>query len=179
MTGGNMSDAEKKKSPEEQASEDLFNYAIERDDIKYLMAHLSAEATVKPTTVEYELAILKIISVGWSLSYFLEGTPRRKQKMSERFWADINEFSKGLSETTGLMIGQDIDYFDILKERLDMYLTTMSESTEATDPTTVIGPAFASACGNENDIFAAITGSKMFTSATGRVRQYLEALKLR
>ena len=174
-----MNDEKEKKSVQQQAAEDLVNFAIERDDVKWLMAHLSKETAVKPTTVEYELQILKIISVGWSLSYFLEGTPKRKAALSEQFWAAINEFSKGLSETTGLMIGQDIDYFEIIKQRLDTYVAAMTKGQEATDPTAVVGPAFAAACGDESDIFAAMTGAKMFNSASMRVRQYLEAVKLR
>ncbi len=174
-----MNDSKEKKTAVEQAEEDLFNFAIEREDVKWLMAQLSKETAVKPTTVEYELQILKIISVGWGLSYFLEGTPKRKAKLSERFWSAINEFSKGLSETTGLMIGQDIDYFEILKQRLDMYVAAMAEAQEAADPTVVIGPAFAAVCGDKGDIFAAMTGAKMFNTTSQRVRQYLEALKLR
>ena len=64
-----MGKQEKKPSKIEQAAEDLFNYAIDREDVKLLMANLAEQADVKRTTVEYELPILKIISVGWSLSY--------------------------------------------------------------------------------------------------------------
>lgn len=174
-----MNDSKEKKTAIEQAGEDLFNFAVEREDVKWLMAQLSAETAVKPATVEYELQILKIISVGWSLSYYLEGTPKRKARLSECFWSAINEFSKGLSETTGLMIGQDIDYFEILKERLEVYVAAMAETPETAEPTVVIGPAFATVCGNKDDIFAAMTGSKMFNTTIQRVRQYLEALKLR
>ncbi len=63
-----MSSSETAKSPLEQATEDLFSFAIERDDTKWLMTRLPAEADIKPATVEYELQILKIISVGWSIS---------------------------------------------------------------------------------------------------------------
>ena len=174
-----MSDNEKKKTVVEQAAEDLFNYAIERDDVKGLLANLSPAARVKPTTVEYELQLLKIITVGWSISYFLDGTPRRKATLSQIFWEAINAFSKGLSETTGLMIGQDIDYFDTLKARLDTYLAIMAEQPEAADPTEVIGPAFARQCGDGEDIFTSMAGAKMFNSASQSVRQYLEAVKLR
>jgi hypothetical protein len=169
---------EKKLSKIEQAAEDLFNYAIDRDDVKWLMQNLAKEADIKRTTVEYELPILKIISVGWSLSYYLAGGPQ-KDELSNLYWTAINDFSKDLSTTTEMMTGQKIDYFDILKERLDMYVTTLEEHSEAQDPATVIGPEFAGACGNADDIFTLMTGSKMFMSVIGRVKEYLEAIRLR
>ncbi|MEJ2155008.1 MAG: hypothetical protein P8X96_06715 [Desulfobacteraceae bacterium] len=174
-----MKEKNSDKGPVEQAGKDLFNYAVERDDIKWLMAQLPKEADVKPTTVEYELQILKIVGVGWAISYYLEGTPGRKNQMMALFWNAINDFSKQLSETTGLMIGQDIDYFEILKSRLDDYVEAMSGDPDATDPTVLIGPAFARTCGNEEDIFASMTGAKLFANTILRVRQYLEAVKLR
>ena len=174
-----MRDAKNKRSAVEQAGEDLFNFATERDDVKWLLAQLPKEASVKPATVEYELQILKIISVGWAISYLLEGTPVRKESLSQFFWEAVNEFSRSLSETTGLMIGQDIDYFEILKARFDTYVAAMAQNEEAADPTVIIGPAFADLCGNREDIFAAMSGSKMFNTTLHRVRQYLETLKLR
>lgn len=120
-----MEQQEKKPSKIEQAAEDLFNYAIDRQDVKRLMENLAAEADIKRTTVEYELPILKIISVGWSLSYYLTDGPQ-KEALANLFWMAINAFSKDLSTTTEMM-----------------------------------------------------TGSKMFISAVGRVKEYLEEIKLR
>ncbi len=174
-----MPATEETKTAVEQAGEDLFNFAIERDDVKWLLAQLPKEASVTQATVEYELQILKIISVGWGLSFFLDGTPKRKASLSQLFWESINTFAKGLSETTGLMVGADIDYFEILKSRFDTYLAAMADHSDGTDPTGVIGPVFADLCGDKEDIFAAMTGSKMFSTTVHRVRQYLEALKLR
>lgn len=163
----------------DQAAEDLFNYAIEREDVKLLMEQLSRSAKVKPASLEYELQILKIISVGWSLSYHLTGTPRRKAALGDLFWSAINNFSKELSQTTGLMTGADIDYFEILKKRLDQYVQAMEDNPQAPDPAVVIGPVFAAFCGDGNDIFAAMAGTKIFANTVARVRQYLEAVKLR
>ena len=172
-----MTSAEKPKTPIEQAAEDLFNFAIERDDTKWLMARLPAAAEVKPTTVEYELQILKIISVGWSISYFLEAWPE-KQHLVECFWEAVREFSRSLSTTTEMMTGQDIDYFQVLKERLDGYLEALRRNPEAGNPEAVIGPAFARNCGNGEDLFAVYTGGRMFSGVTVRVRDYLEAAHL-
>ena len=77
------------------------------------------------------------------------------------------------------MIGQDIDYFQVLKDRLDMYVNAMAHNTDESEPAAVIGPEFSKVCGNEGDIFTIMTGSKMFISTTSKVKQYLEAIKLR
>ncbi len=173
-----MGKQENKPSKIGQACEDLFNYAIDREDVKWLMENLAPEADIKRTAVEYELAILKIISVGWSLSYYIAGGPR-KDELLNRYWTAINEFSGDLSKTTEMMTGRKIDYFDVLKERLNMYLNALEQHPDAQDPATVIGPEFAKTCGNADDIFSFMTGSKMFISAVCRVKEYLEAIKLR
>jgi hypothetical protein len=173
-----MAKSEKPESKMEKICDELFNYAIEREDIKWLMAHLPDEADVNRATVEYELPILKIISVGWSLSYYLANSSQ-KNELSNLYWTAINNFSKELSTTTEMMTGQKIDYFEILKERLDVYVKALEQHPDAQDPATIIGPEFARACGNADDIFTFMTGSKMFMSAIGRVKEYLEAIKLR
>ena len=78
-----------------------------------------------------------------------------------------------------MMTGQNIDYFDILKARLDMYVKALKQHPEVQDPATVIGPEFARTCGNADDILTFMTGSKMFMSVIGRVKEYLETIKLR
>ena len=173
-----MEYSEEKKSEIEKVRDVLFNFAIDREDIKWLMERLPKEANIKRSTVEYELQILKIISVGWSISYYLENNPH-KNELLELFWMAIYEFSQQLSTTTELMIGQDIDYFQILKERLDMYVDAMAQKPEAPEPSTVIGPEFARTCGNEDDISTFMTGSKMFLSTIGQVKEYFETIKLR
>ena len=154
-------------------AEVLFDYAVDREDVKWLMGQLHAEADVNRHTVEYELQILKIISVGWSIAYHLENAPT-KQPLLEGFWAAVKEYAQSLSQTTELMIGQDIDYFQTLRERLDAYLEAMAQSSEKNDPTTVIGPAFAAHCGNADDLFTRMTGAKMFISVVSRVKTYLD-----
>jgi hypothetical protein len=166
------------KSQLEQVAEDLFEFAIDRTDLRFLMEHLSKEADIKRVTVEYELQILKIITVGWSIAFYLEHSPQ-KNLILEVFWKAVFEYSQGLSETTGLMIGQDIDYFQILKNRLEMYVDAMNNQPDAPEPSAVIGPEFAKTCGNAKDLFTFMTGTKMFVSTNNKVKEYLEALKLR
>ena len=166
------------KSPVELAAQDLFDFAVDREDIKAVMAALHPNAQAPRHTLEYELAILKIISVGWSLAYFLEHSPH-KQALAENFWAGIREFSQTVSATTGLMTGQDIDYFQVLKDRLNTYVTAMNETPEAKEPAVVMGPEFARACGHADDVFTVMTGARLFIATIGSVKAYLEEVKLR
>ncbi len=135
------------KSGIEKAGEDLLSFAIDRKDVKWLMAQLPEEAEIKRGTVEYELQILKIISVGWSISYYLENSSHKNQLL-ELYWNAVYELSQSISSTAGLMIDNDIDYFQILKDRLDMYVDAMAKKPDATEPAAVIGPEFARNCGD-------------------------------
>jgi hypothetical protein len=172
-----MKNLEDKKTDVEKAGEDLFNFAINRDDVKTLIARLPQDANIKRGKVEYELQVLKIISIGWSISYYLENCARKNQLL-ELYWNAIHEFSQSISTTTGMMIGNDIDYFQILKERLDMYLAAMTRKPDAPEPAVVIGPEFARTCGNVDDVFTVMTGSRMFIATIGSVKEYLETINL-
>jgi hypothetical protein len=163
------------KSVIEQAAQDLFNFAVDREDTKLLMASLHEAADIKRNTVEYELQILKIISVGWAISYYLENYPQ-KNLIGASYWQAIHDFSQNLSETFGLFVSQSIDYFQILKDRLETYVNALHQKPGAPEPAVVIGPEFADLCGNRNDVFTALTGSKMFVSTIGSVKQYIESL---
>ncbi len=166
------------KSNTELAGEDLFNFAMEREDIKILVAHLPEETKCKPEAVEYELQILKLISTGWSISFFLQNTPHLDQ-LSQIYWKSIHEFSETLSETTQMMTGTDINYFQVLKDRLEMYVTALSQKADTAEPAAVIGPEFARACGNGDDIYAVQAGSRMFIIAVSSVNKYLESIELK
>lgn len=173
-----MEKSEKENSIIEKTGENLFNYAVDRQDIKTLMTHLHEEADIRRATVEYELQILKIIMVGWSISYYLENHPE-KDTVAERYWSQVHTFSSELSTTTEYMTGHDIDYFQVLKDRLDVYLDALNKKPDASEPVMVIGPEFARTCGNQDDVFTVMTGSRMFTAATGAVKEYLEEIRLR
>ncbi len=173
-----MENVSEAKSGIEQAAEDLFNFAVDREDVKVLMANLHKAADIQRNSVEYELQILKIISVGWAISFYLENRPE-KDRLAACYWRAIEAFSKNLSETSGLIVGHPIDYFQILKERLATYVNSLQQKPEAPEPAVVIGPEFALACGNRNDVFTVMTGSRMFIAAIGSVKQYLEALGLK
>lgn len=161
----------------EEIKSDLVDFAVDREEIKFLLARWPDEAAARAPKVDYELQILKIIAVGWGLSYYLQQHPAR-EPLQELFWQAIQEFAAGLSETTGLMIGKDIDYFAILKERLDDYVSAMGRQSGEVDPSQVVAPEFARLCGDRDDIFAQMAGGKMFKNTLIRIKQYLEALKL-
>ena len=76
------------------------------------------------------------------------------------------------------MTGQDINYFQILKERLDLYVAALTEKQETTEPAAVVGPEFARHCGNGEDIFAIMTGSRMFILTVASVKEYIQAMEL-
>ena len=173
-----MEDTANRKTAEEQAGEDLFHFAVDRDDMKTLLAALPEAAGTERGKVEYELGILRIVSVGWSIAYFLELSPHKK-RLLEVYWKAVQEFAQNVSSAAGLMVGREIDYFEILKARLAMYVEAMRQKPEAREPAVVIGPAFARACGNEDDVYAVLTGTKMFIATVGRVKEYLEAIKLK
>lgn len=173
-----VENSEEKKTGIEKAGEDLFNFALDREDIKALVANLPAEADIHGVTVEYELQLLKIISVGWSISYYLEKGPQKTQ-LAELYWQAVQDFSRSISKSTGLMTGHEIDYFQILRDRLDMYLDALNANPYASQPVSVIGPEFARTCGNVDDAFTVLTGAKMFSATIGSVKEYLEAIKLR
>jgi hypothetical protein len=60
-----------------------------------------------------------------------------------------------------------------------MYVAALEKHPDASEPAQVIGPEFARICGNGDDIFTFMTGSKMFISTINKVKEYLEAIKLR
>ncbi|MFO7929824.1 MAG: hypothetical protein ACQETG_00125 [Thermodesulfobacteriota bacterium] len=165
------------KNAIEKAGEDLFNFAVDREDVKELMARLPESADIEASAVEYELPVLKIITVGWSAAYLLENSPH-KTPLMEAYWNTVREFSQSLSETAGLMTGQEIDYFELIKQRFDNYLTAMNNNPDAGDPAAVIGPEFAEACGNRDDVFTVLTGSRMFVGTLNCVREYLKAFSI-
>ncbi len=172
-----MDDQDQEKSAVEKAGEDLFNFAVDREDVHELMDQLPESADIEATAVEYELPLLKIITVGWSVAYLLENSTHKKPLM-EVFWNAVQQFSNSLSETAGLMTGQDINYFDVVKQRFDTYLAAMNSNPEARDPAAVIGPEFAGICGNADEVFTALIGSRMFVGTVNCVKEYLKAFSI-
>ena len=171
-----MPHIESEKTGVTQAGEKLFNFAVDREDVKVFIENLPEGRKCRPVAVEYELQLLKIIATGWSISFFLENNPRRAQ-LAENFWKLMYGFSANISETTRLLAGHDIDYFQILKSRLDMYVAALTEKPEMAEPAAVIGPAFAKLCGDIEDVYTVMAGSKMFIITVAQVKDYLEFIE--
>jgi len=180
-----MKKAKHQEKPKEKSKEELskpeliakalFDFSIDREDIKWLLDQQPEDNKIPQNTIEYELQLLKIIGVGWSISFYLGNHPL-KENIAELFWHNVHSFSETISTTTELTIGKKVDYFNILKERLDLYLEALKDVTPETDPLNFIGPEFAAFCGNKDDIFAVLTGSKIFATTLNRVREYLEKI---
>jgi hypothetical protein len=122
--------------------------------------------------MEYEIQLLRIISVGWAVSFFL-ADDGPKAEIGQHFWEHVRVFSGTLSTSASLTVGSDIDYFDILKQRLDYYVAALDAAGKIPEPARAIGPAFAGVCGDEDDACAILAGTKMFSHAINAVREYL------
>ena len=164
----------------EQLARNLASFAIDRTDLKELLAAIPLENDLKLNTVEYELGLLKILSVGWGIAFYMAATDKNKAPLTESFWEMIREISENISTLTETTTGTKIDYFAILKQRLDSYVKEMQENPEqATEPSAVMGPAFARACNSPGDPMAVLTGTKMFTLTLGAVKEYLDAVTIK
>lgn len=156
----------------EKVCENLVNFSVDRDDLNRLMAMLPEDEAVKRVTVEYEIPLLKIVSVGWTIAYYMENRPEKKALL-ESFWKAIDEFSKSLSDVTNLTTGADINYFHMIKERVDTYVQALNMQPDVKDPATVIGPTFAGICNTPDNIHVIMTGNRVFKAAIIGVKEYL------
>ena len=156
----------------ERHVERLCAYALEREDIKWLVQGLPQGGELDPGKAEYELQLLKIVSIGWGISYYLREDPL-KGAILEPYWQAVRDFSENISQATSLLIGKDIAYFETLKERLETYVQAMSGLEGNADPVQAIGPAFAACCGNPDNPFAALAGAKLFASTLANTRACL------
>jgi len=125
----------------------------------------------------YELQILKFIGVGWSISCFLQDSPFKDQIAGD-YWSAVHEFSQTISSSAGMMADRAIDYFQELRDGLDLYISALASRPDAPEPAVVIGPEFAKLCGSADDIYTVMAGSKMFILLLAAVEEYLETLQL-
>lgn len=162
----------------EKLADNLATFAVNRDDLKSLLAAMPASETVNLTSVEYELQILKILSVGWGISFYMEKSSDKKA-LTHRFWEHVREIAKNISQLALTTTGKEVDYFTILKTRMDNYVAVMKQNGhEGTDPSFIMGPAFADACQSPDDAAVILTGTKMFTLTLGGVKEYLNAVEI-
>ena len=170
---GLTSSGNKKKGIAEK-SEALFQLAIGRDDIKQMVRILPADSEIDPVAVEYELQLLKILTVGWSISFFLENHPD-KTVLAESFWESIRSFAQSISTMSSSSTGREIDYFSTLKERVGIYVNALQVYSDVDDPSAVIGPTFAKVCGDEENPLVITSGRSMFSRTLQETRKHLES----
>ena len=172
-----MNESSLEKVSIEKASEDLFNFAIDRSDIKLILQTLPEDIKINRVSMEYEIQLLKILAVGWSISFFLDESSLKKE-LSESFWNAVQSFSQNISMLSSSSTGKEIDYFNTLKERLDTYLNALNLISDGPDPLVSIGPTFARICGDEDNTHIILSGSKVFNLSAGGVKNYLESIQI-
>lgn len=160
-----------------EASETLLNFSINRNELSEILNGFPENVEVNRVAVEYELQLLKIVFVGWAISYFSHNHPL-KQQLTETFWNAAQTFSTRLSSMTSTSTGHELDYFKIITERLDGYLQALAEVPETTPPAAVVGYHFSKFCEHEGEPYTIIAGKKMFNFAVGGVKHYLESVQL-
>ncbi|MDL2268417.1 hypothetical protein LJC41_00345 [Desulfosarcina sp. OttesenSCG-928-G17] len=170
-----MSDAEKDAPHIIRAGEELFRFAIDRTDMRIILDTPPIDEPQKRATLEYEIQILRIISVGWAIAFFVE-EPGLRVRFGHHFWEQIRRFSETLSLSASLTTDATIDYFNIIQNRLDYYVHALEADEPAKQPVMVMGPAFAGICGEPNDARAILAGGKMFAHVMNAVQEYLPSV---
>lgn len=173
MPEGTMTDIPTTDNMVVRASEQLFQFAIDRGDMKIILDALPQEMPEKRMAIEYEIQLLRIVSVGWGIAFFLADSGM-KTPIIQKYWEHVRTFSATLSTSASLTVGSGIDFFDILKQRLDYYVGVMDAAGQISEPAMAIGPAFAEVCGDAQDACATLAGSKMFSHTIHAVREYLD-----
>jgi hypothetical protein len=159
----------------DEMGESLANFSLDRESVLFALSRLPDEQSINKVTVEYEIQLLRILSVGWAISYFMEDHSE-KAPLIKKFWDVLFEFSKNLSSVTSLTIGKEVDYFKTLKERIDTYLKALADVPHVKDPASVIGPTFAEICGNTDNVHVIMAGNRIFHLSLEGVKQFLESV---
>ena len=167
-----MTETEKLDDRVARAGEQLFQFAIDRGDLQTILDALPLEDPAKRVALEYESQLLRIISVGWAIAFFLADSSL-KTALGQYYWNHISDFSSTLSTSASLTTGSEIDYFAILKKRLDLYIGALDAAGQIPEPAVAIGPAFAGVCGHADDACTILAGSKMFSLTINAVREFL------
>ncbi|MDY0131309.1 MAG: hypothetical protein RBR53_01445 [Desulforegulaceae bacterium] len=160
-------------SMENQIANSLFSYSVSRDDLKTLAKEIIENTDAEEQTLLYELQILKIITTGVSINYLIKSL-EKKNEISKFYWEYILEFSKSVTEAAKSYSNVDIDYFKVIKDKLDYYLEKLSENKNAPEPASVIGPAFATQCSMEENVFTILGGAKLYKGVMAGLKAYYE-----
>ncbi|HSO20755.1 MAG TPA: hypothetical protein VLT88_14930, partial [Desulfosarcina sp.] len=171
-------DNEKIADQVRRAGEQLFRFAIDRGDMQTILDALPVQTQTRRVAMEYEIQMLRIVTVGWAIAFFL-AEDRMGAPLGASFWEHVRAFSETLSSSAALAANAAIDYFDVLKQRLDHYVDALNAAGKISDPAMAVGPAFAEACGYKQDACAVLAGSKMFSHTVHAVHDYLDGIVAR
>ena len=160
-----------------QATEQLTEFAVEREDLKILLQILPDDAGLDKTALEYEFQFLKIVCTGWAISYFMEDSTTRTQ-LAESFWMGIKDFSETISQLASTSAGVDISYFDVLKERADIYIKALNMDSSESDPALAIGLMLAEICGCQEQSLIVTSGRRIFNVTLAGMKSYLASIKI-
>ena len=94
-----------------QLAQNLTTFAIERTDVKSFLAKIPENCHPNLNTIEYELQILKILSVLWAISFFMPASDKNKEPLTQIFWESIREISINISTLAATTTGKHINYF--------------------------------------------------------------------
>ncbi len=158
------------------ASENLATFSVDRDDIMQVLGALPDIPEINRVTVEYELQLLKILTVGWSISYHMNKASK-KEEIGELFWHLIRDFSRNISEMTETTTGTNVDYFETVKERFNYYLSAL-EGASGGDPAALVGPRFSEMCKSGDNVFVIMAGARIFNASVAAVKEYLDAVEI-
>ncbi len=173
----NMASSRTPETTVTQAGQILLDYSVNRNELSEILQGFPEDIEINRVAVEYELQLMKIIFVGWALSYYGHQHPR-KEALLENFWNGVREFAVGLSTASTASTGQELDYFSIITERLNDYLDVLQKASENTPSASVVAFHFSKKCGHEGDPYTIIAGKKMFNFAVGGVKNYIESVKI-
>lgn len=158
----------------QEIGENLANFSLDRESVLYALSRLPEDDFINKVTVEYEIQLLKILSVGWAISYFMEDHPE-KNLLIKKFWDVLFEFSKNISSVTSISIGKEVDYFRTLKDRIDYYINVVSATPDVKDTVAVIGQSFADLCGSKDNVHVIMAGNRVFYHALEGVKHCFES----
>ena len=167
-----MATAKPKTIDIEPAADHLVTYAFEKQGLKEILSRVPDPGETGPVGLEYEGQLLKIITAGWSISYFMEAHPQ-KQALAETFWNGVRAFSQNLDTVTTMMTGANIEYFQTIRQRLETYLEAIRQQPEATDPAEIFGPTFARCCRAADNVHIIMAGNRIFNGVLQAIRDYL------
>lgn len=177
-------DSSKKQITISNVTKTLVNFAVDREDIKALLDAVPAPAdtqnasqALNKTTMEYEIQLLKIVCTGWAVSYYLVDHPR-KSELATSFWMAIKSFAEKISSMSSSAAGLDIDYFNLIRARADLYIKAMQMNMTEGDPASVIGITFAEICGSNNEPLLITSGKRMFSITLESVKRYLNTVEI-